>query len=719
MSIRRLLLALLCAGFVASHVRAETIRVLPKGQQPNDVRLKPLKHLNNYFPFKVPKTLAAWKIRQRQLRRQILVSAGLFPRPSKTPMHPVIHGKVQRKGFTVEKVYFQSYPNHFVTGLLFRPDDGKKGKRPAVLCPHGHGGRLQNHGSRIKALIKSGDEKFEESGKYPKLARCAQLARMGCVTFIFDMIGYADSVQIPMGVAHRLRKYRPHLDSPQRWGLFTVQSELRLQSILGIQTWNSIRALDFLCGLPDVDAKRVAVTGGSGGGTQTILLGAIDPRPIASFPNGMVSTAMQGGCLCENATLLRVGTGNVELAAVFAPRPQGMTAANDWTRDMMTKGYPELQKLYSLYGKKDDVLCAPQLHFGHNYNYVTRGVMYNWFNKHMKLGHKGPIVEQDYKLLGAKDLTVWNASHPRPKGGEAYEVSLTQYLDDESNRQLAKVYPKNAEGYAGFQEVVGGAFRALVGRGVPKRFHVQRKQTGGEVKDGVEYVWEMAILRHRGEAVPTVRLTPLKKYRKEVVLFVDGQGKDAALTADTPSNKAVQQLLAKGYGVVVCDLFMQGEFTKDGKAVKQARYTQGARAAAVYTFCYNDSLFIRRVHDVLTVAGKLRDDPFPVHVIGANGAGPVVSLASAMMGSQIKKRVIDTGGFRFVNVKSYRDVNFLPGAVKYGDLPAILALSGKATVYVGGEKGELPNIVRHAFQSARGQVKEVKGGLSRLIDAAF
>ena len=113
--------------------------------------------------------------------------------------------------------------------------------------------------------------------------------------------------------------------------------------MMGLQTYNSIRALDWFSGLPDVDPKRIGVTGASGGGTQTFILCAIDPRPAVAFPAVMVSTAMQGGCTCENACYLRVGTGNVEIAALIAPRPLGMTAADDWTKEIATKGLPELQ----------------------------------------------------------------------------------------------------------------------------------------------------------------------------------------------------------------------------------------------------------------------------------------------------------------------------------------------------------------------------------------
>ena len=135
-----------------------------------------------------------------------------------------------------------------------------------------------------------------------------------------------------------------------------------------------------------MDPARVAVTGASGGGTQTFLLAAIDDRPAVAFPAVMVSARMQGGCTCENADYLRVGTGNVELAALFAPRPLGMTAADDWTRTMPTDGFPELQKHYELFGARDKVQLFPFLQFGHNYNHVSRAAMYGWLNQHLGLG---------------------------------------------------------------------------------------------------------------------------------------------------------------------------------------------------------------------------------------------------------------------------------------------------------------------------------------------
>ena len=172
-------------------------RVLEPGTLPNDTRLGELKTLDDHFPFVVPENAGAWYARADALRRRVLVANGLWPMPEKTPLNAVIYGKTERDGFTVEKIYFESLPGHFVSGLLFRPSSPSTTPSPGVLCPHGHGGRMQQHSDdEIAKQIAQGAEHFEKSGKTPKLARCAQLARMGCVTFIFDMLGYADSQQI-------------------------------------------------------------------------------------------------------------------------------------------------------------------------------------------------------------------------------------------------------------------------------------------------------------------------------------------------------------------------------------------------------------------------------------------------------------------------------------------------------------------------------------------
>ncbi|KPK38052.1 MAG: hypothetical protein AMJ65_13390 [Phycisphaerae bacterium SG8_4] len=686
-------------------VKAVDVSVLPAGEVPNDRRLGPLKELSgHYFPFVVPTSRQQWEQRSDDLKRRVLVATGIWPMPDKTPLNPVIHGRVERDGFTVDKVYFESLPGHFVTGLLFKPKE-VAGRLPGVLCPHGHGGRLQDYGEKgIREQIVRGAERFEGSGRYPKLARCAQLARMGCVTFIFDMIGYADSVQIPSEVAHKFGKQRPEFNTKENWGFYATQAESRLQSIMGLQTWNSIRALDFLCGLPEVDSKRIGVTGGSGGGTQTILLCAIDPRPVVAFPNGMVSTDMQGGCTCENCSLLRIGTGNVELAALFAPRPQGMTAADDWTRDMMTKGYPELKQLYGMLGAEKDVICHELLHFPHNYNYVSRALMYSWFNRHLALGLEEPVVEEDWPPLTEAEWTVWNDEHPRPADDPDHERRLLRYVTDESDRKISALTPKDAESLAGFREIVGGAFATIIGRRLDEVGPVERRQIGELDMDGYKYRKDLISARRHGEELPVVSFLPKRtRPNRQVVIWIDGQGKSGLVDEQGRIAREVEQLLDAGMIVLGADLLYQGEFLADGKPLAEGRASTNPRAYAGFTFGYNHPLFAQRVHDILTLISFAGSDQYGVggvHLIGVNGAGPWVAAARAMAGAAVDSAAIDTGGFRFANLESYRDVNFLPGAVKYGDLPALLALSGPQRLWICGETAQSTGIVRAAYSAA-------------------
>src|SRR4051812_263769 len=179
----------------ASAALADAVRVLPPGERPQDKRLGKLTDLNGYFPFTPAKTKQDWEKRAEQVRRRILVANGLWPMPNATPANAVVHGKVDREGYTVERVYLESYPGHFVTGNLYRPT-GKSGKLPAVLCPHGHwpNGRFMDMGSdAAKKQIVEGAERFENSGRSVLQARCVQLARMGSIVFHYDMVGYADS----------------------------------------------------------------------------------------------------------------------------------------------------------------------------------------------------------------------------------------------------------------------------------------------------------------------------------------------------------------------------------------------------------------------------------------------------------------------------------------------------------------------------------------------
>ena len=682
-------------------------RVFADGQRPADRRLKPLKDLNGYFPFQVPPNKAEWEKRAERVRRQLLVANGLWPLPTKTPLNAKIHGRIQRDTYTIEKVYFESFPGFYVTGNLYRPI-GKGKKRPGVLSPHGHwrDGRFYDAGvNQVQQDFVRGAERFMESGRSPLQARCIQLARMGCVVFHYDMIGYADSQQISYEVAHRFAKQRPEMNTETNWGLFSPQAEGRLQSVMGLQTWNSIRATDFLASLPDVDRSRLAVTGASGGGTQSMLLAAVEPRIAVSVPAVMVSTSMQGGCTCENCCLLRVGTGNVEFAALFAPKPQLVTAADDWTKEMATKGFPELKQLYALLGAQDRVKLHSRIEYGHNYNYVSRAAMYSWLNRHFKLGHAEPILEEEIVRSTQADMTVWNEDHPRPTGGADFERRLLKFWDQDTQSQLAKLRPQDAESFENYQNVVGAGIDSIVGRNLPAASQLEYNQT--EKFDRGDYIEILGSLRNedQDEELPLVFYHP-KQWEGKVVIWIAEQGKAGLYDKNGRLHPEVRQLFENGASVVSVDLFGQGEFQADGKSMKQTRRVENPREAAAYTFGFNHTLFARRVHDILSVIAFTRSHeytPKAIHLVGLGKAGPLVAAARAQARDAVDKAAIETQGFRFAQVDEIHSAQFLPGGAKYDDLVGMLAVAAPALTWVSGETDQSLAIAISAYRSVQSE----------------
>src|SRR5579863_5620637 len=316
-------------------------------------------------------SLASWEQRKVFLRKQILVAAGLSPMPEKTPLRAQVFGNIEAKDYSIEKVLIETLPGFYLGGNLYRPRNGQT-KHPGVLNPQGHWpyGRLEN----------------EPLYSAPSLG--ISLARQGYVVFAYDMVGYNDTIQVP----HRF-------GSPEQ----------RLWSFgpLGLQLWDSIRALDFLSSLDDVDADRIGVTGASGGGTQTFLLTAVDDRVQFASPVNMVSAIMQGGDLCENAPGLRLNTSNVEIAAMFAPKPMLLVSATgDWTHNVPSEEFPAIKKIYDLYGKGDQVEVV-QIDEQHNFNRLSREAVYRFFAKHNPgLSDSRELTEHDIDVPMVQQMSV-------------------------------------------------------------------------------------------------------------------------------------------------------------------------------------------------------------------------------------------------------------------------------------------------------------------------
>ena len=333
---------------------------------------------------------------------------------------------------------------------------------------------------------------------------------------------------------------------------------------------------------------------------------------------------------------------------------------------MPTKGFPELQQLYSLVGAPENVALWPMPQFPHHYNLPTREHIYAWFNKHFALGIPEPIVERDYKLLPREQLTVWDAEHPAPKeSGLEFEKKLLRWWDEDSRKQIAAK-----------PESLKEAWRGLIGRG----YEPEAKFTREELPPGrlAGYSLSVPAIRDtaRGEAVPFIQLASASP-QKRIVVWLNDRGAPAVIFANKPID-ALRPLLDAGTQVAAINLFGQGSAKPEDRAIPAQPLVKNPREALAYSLGYNDALLAQRVHDVVAFIGQTRrsaDGEMKIVLVGNGRTAPIATAAAALAGEAVDGLALEAADEHpFAKITDWRDPNLLPGAVKYGDLEALIKL---------------------------------------------
>ena len=288
--------------------------------------------------------VTSWEKRKAELKACIISTLGLSQMPPAASSKPIVTAVRKMNGYTIQNVAIETLPGLYICGSLYQPIK-PKGKMPIVLNPDGH----------------FGDGRYRADCQY----RCAMQAKMGAVAFSYDLFAWGES-------------------------LLQFKTEDHRRSLAQtIQALNSIRILDYLFSLKGVDTSRVAITGGSGGGSQTMLITAIDDRIKVSVPAVMLSSYHSGGCPCESGMgthLCGNGTNNVEIASMAAPRPQLVISdGKDWTQHVPQQEFPFLQKIYSYYDKTDMVKNVHLPEEGHDYGVSKRVALYYFLVQHLGL----------------------------------------------------------------------------------------------------------------------------------------------------------------------------------------------------------------------------------------------------------------------------------------------------------------------------------------------
>ena len=293
------------------------------------------------------KNVDEWEKHKQELKPCLLNALQLSKLPAAPNSKPIITAKRKYDGYTVENIAIEILPGLWINGSLYKPAK-YKGKIPVILNPDGHWER----------------QRYRPDCQY----RCAALAKMGAMAFSYDLFAWGESL-----LQFKFEDHRRSLS-------------------MTIQALGSIRILDYLLGQKDADTSRVAMTGGSGAGSHTVLMTALDDRIKVSAPVVAISSYFYGGCPCESGMNIHDcggRTDNVEIAAMAAPRPQLLISdGGDWTDKMPEHDFPYLQKMYNWDGKKDNVQNVHLPNDKHDFGITKRIPLYDFMAKQLGLNIK-------------------------------------------------------------------------------------------------------------------------------------------------------------------------------------------------------------------------------------------------------------------------------------------------------------------------------------------
>jgi dienelactone hydrolase len=611
-----------------------------------------------HYKMPVVTSREAWLERAAFHRKQILASAGLLPMPEKTPLNPQVFGKLERDGYTIEKVLLETRPGFYMGGNLYRPL-GRQGPFPAIVSPHGHWhyGRLEN-----TALVS-----------VP--GRAINLAKQGFVVFSYDMVGQNDTNQVP------------HDWDDARQGLWGIGSSM------GMHLWDSIRAVDFVSSLPDVDANRIGATGASGGGTQTFFLMAVDERIKAAAPVNMISAIMQGGG-CQAAPNLRAAWpdfSNMVVGALMAPRPLLLVSASgDWTAATPTEVFPAIQSVYRLMGVEDNVETI-QIDAPHNYNKDTREAVYRFFNKTL-LNNTAPVPEQPFRADFPHDLL---ALHGRARPANAL-TSLDQLVAlhiREARAMNERLHSRDAAALAAAREAFSEQLRFSLLAFRPNASEVTAEKTRDSVPNGEGLLIGRAGKGDRVRAAWLAAAKPNTQVAPTLVVHPEG-------VAGAMKSALVKTILSRGGVVLTIDAFQTG-----GSVASRDTSARGFTS-------YNQTDDANRVQDILTALEYLRNrsKAQTVNLVGLEIAGVWSYFARSLAGQGVNLAA-DLAQFAADTDSEYLAKFHVPGLRKAGDFraAAIMNSQGRTLVYNAGP--EFPADWARQAAAAAGSQLEIRTGM--------
>ena len=589
-----------------------------------------------------------WRARQTYVRNKLLEIIGPFP--EKTPLNIKVTGTLQREGYRVEKLIYESLPGYYVTAALFIPE-GLTGRAPAILNPIGHSTASFRRDVYQHTIVN--------------------LVKKGFIVLTYDQIGQGERLQYydPATGKSRFSSTREH-------SYPGAQCFISGYSPAKYFIWDGIRGIDVLLSRDEVDPGRIGLTGLSGGGTSTAFIGAIDERILASAPEcfitGLKYLLKSRGPQDAEQNLFHFiyeGLDHPDLIIARAPRP---TLISSTTRDFFSiqgarETFQEAGRAYTALGAREHLQMTEE-DYVHGFTRKNREAIYAFFQKH--LANPGDFTDQEVETIPPKELWVTRTGQLATslKGHSLYSLNSMvvekQLAALEARRadfsgHLSGI-PRVAAEISGYTPPEGPGDVIFSGRYVNSRYRLEKYL----IKGSGDYMIPMALF------------VPAYTDKKQIVLFLHEKGKHHAVNEDS----LTKQLVMEGYPLLVGDLPGIGElgpgYLKGDAYIDEISYNQWF--AGILT---GESIVGLRAGDIVRMArfaGTTLPDFPTLSAISVGVTGSEI-LHAAVFDPAIKNVCLVEPFLSFGDIALTREYapGFIPstvaGAIEAYDLADLLA----------------------------------------------
>ena len=583
----------------------------------------------------------------REVREKIRQSFGPFP--EKTPLKPRVTGVVERDGYKIENVIFESRPGFLVTANLYVPK-GREFPLPGVVgtCGHSSNGKAE-----------TAYQSFSQG-----------LARMGYVVLIYDPIGQGERLQYPD------EKLKSRIGVGVREHLYAGNQQFLVGDFFGAwRAWDGIRALDYLLSREEVDPNQVGVTGNSGGGTMTTWLCGVEPRWTMAAPSCFVTTFRRN---MENELpadteqcppkALALGLDHADFLAAQAPDPVIILGKEKDYFD--ARGAEEvlgrLKRLYKLLGAEDDVaLFLGPTH--HGYSQENREAMYGWFNRATKVSDG----QTEPELTIEKDPAIWCT----PNGQVCELDSRTVFSFTKEKSEALKAGRKPLEG-AALTGAVSKALNLPPRRGTPD-YRILRALRSRKFPK--PHFTTYAVETEPGVHALVYRLSDERHYsrppvgQKRAVLYVSHHSADAELRDEPLIGELLEAEPDSAF--FTCDVRGIGESRPDTCGQDQFLKSYGSDFFyAIHALMLDYPYPGQKTYDLLCVLDWLASCGHAEVHLAAKGWGTIPGTFASLLSDRVVQVTLKNALASYTEIVESEDYNwplstFVPNVLETFDLP--------------------------------------------------